>query len=111
MILHSGKYTAEFIEPEIDPHNAFVSALAAEIKFDDEDQPKRKHATIPDHDLKVTLRVLPTLQRYKGYIRNYIASRSWGGNHDGVSFYVEKVERIQVSVLLPLLIDNDVCEV
>jgi hypothetical protein len=49
---------------------------------------------IPDHDISVTLRVLPKLQRYTGTIRHNLKSRQWGSNHDGMSIYVESVETI-----------------
>ncbi|KAL0073429.1 hypothetical protein F4703DRAFT_1897787 [Phycomyces blakesleeanus] len=48
-----------------------------------------------DHDLKVTLKVLPKLRSYASSIRHRIKSRSWGANHDGMSLYVTKVEKIK----------------
>ncbi|KAI8138789.1 histone deacetylation protein Rxt3-domain-containing protein [Fennellomyces sp. T-0311] len=93
MIVHSGKYSMAFVEPDIDPRDPFFVALGAEM--DDEDKSKRPSKyEIPDHDLKVTLRVMPTLKRYTGTIRHYIASRTWGGDHDGASYWVECVEKI-----------------
>ncbi|CAG8554003.1 7750_t:CDS:2, partial [Acaulospora colombiana] len=44
----------------------------------------------PDHDLCVTIRVLPKLVQYTATIRNKYQSRSWG-NHHGVSYKIEKV--------------------
>ncbi|KAI9105576.1 histone deacetylation protein Rxt3-domain-containing protein [Phlyctochytrium arcticum] len=45
---------------------------------------------LPDHELIVTLRVLPRLVKYTGSLRNNIDSRGWG-THDGESVRVEKV--------------------
>lgn len=46
------------------------------------------------HDLSVTLRILPCLEKYQGSNRNGINSRSWGSFHDGESFKIEKVETL-----------------
>ncbi|CAG8441938.1 11865_t:CDS:2 [Diversispora eburnea] len=43
----------------------------------------------PDHDLCVTIRVLPKLVQYTATVRNQYQSRSWG-NHHGVSYKIEK---------------------
>ncbi|KAJ3143975.1 transcriptional regulatory protein rxt3, partial [Irineochytrium annulatum] len=40
---------------------------------------------LPDHDLSVTVRVLPRLTRYAASTRHGIASRGWGGAHAGES--------------------------
>ncbi|KAI8064683.1 hypothetical protein BC940DRAFT_305088 [Gongronella butleri] len=58
-------------------------------------QPRQKDATVPDHDVQVTLRVLPKLQQYADSIQHHIKSRRWGKNHSGVSFYVESVDKIK----------------
>ncbi|CAI2168324.1 12292_t:CDS:2 [Funneliformis geosporum] len=44
----------------------------------------------PDHDLCVTIRVLPKLVQYTSTIRDGYKSRSWG-NHHGVSYKIERV--------------------
>ncbi|KAJ3107645.1 hypothetical protein HDU97_003639 [Phlyctochytrium planicorne] len=49
---------------------------------------------VPDHDLSVTLRILPRLVRYTGSIRFGISSRGWGSSHDGESIRIEKVDII-----------------
>jgi hypothetical protein len=48
---------------------------------------------VPDHDLHVTLRILPKLQQYTGSTRYGLDSKGWG-NHDGESIRVECVERV-----------------
>ncbi|KAI9251817.1 histone deacetylation protein Rxt3-domain-containing protein [Phascolomyces articulosus] len=107
MIVHSGKYDMPFVEPDIDPRDPFFLALgASDMIFQEDPYNKKKkpsttmnggsnHHTIPDHDVKVTLRVVPTLKRYTGTIRHCISSRTWNGNHDGSSYWVENVEKIQ----------------
>ncbi|KAF1991407.1 Rxt3-domain-containing protein [Aulographum hederae CBS 113979] len=40
----------------------------------------------------ITLLILPRLEEYKGVLRRGVKSRTWGGNHDGVSFRVVRVE-------------------
>ncbi|CAJ0752515.1 2966_t:CDS:10, partial [Entrophospora sp. SA101] len=49
----------------------------------------------PNYDLHVTIRAYPKLVNYKGTERNNYKSRSWG-NHDGVSYRIENVEKIQI---------------
>ncbi|CAG8644049.1 1338_t:CDS:2 [Funneliformis caledonium] len=44
----------------------------------------------PDHDLCVTIRVLPKLVQYTSTVRDGYKSRSWG-NHHGVSYKIERV--------------------
>ncbi|KAI9661560.1 MAG: hypothetical protein M1829_006251 [Trizodia sp. TS-e1964] len=45
-------------------------------------------------DLHVTLLVLPTLQKYTSTISHGIRSRSWAGNHDGMSYKILKLSWI-----------------
>lgn len=42
-------------------------------------------------DLHITLLVLPQLQSYASSVAYGIKSRSWGDNHDGMSYKVEKI--------------------
>ncbi|ODV91393.1 hypothetical protein CANCADRAFT_44983 [Tortispora caseinolytica NRRL Y-17796] len=42
-------------------------------------------------DVRIVLRILPRLERYRGCFRNGIRSRTWGTVHDGMSYCVEKV--------------------
>ncbi len=50
---------------------------------------------VPDHDLIVTLRVLPKLLKYTGSTRYGLDSKGWGASHDGESFAVVKVQRVE----------------
>lgn len=43
-------------------------------------------------DMHVTLLILPALERYASSVWHGIKSRNWGGNHDGMSFKIERVE-------------------
>lgn len=45
-----------------------------------------------DRDAHITLLVLPPLEKYGSAVWHGVKSRAWGGNHDGMSFKVEKVE-------------------
>jgi hypothetical protein len=49
----------------------------------------------PDHDLYVTLRILPRLIKYTGSTRYGLDSKGWGASHDGESVRVEKVEKVE----------------
>ena len=49
----------------------------------------------PDHDLCVTIRVLPKLVQYTSTVRDGYRSRSWG-NHHGVSYKIESVCKMKV---------------
>jgi hypothetical protein len=49
----------------------------------------------PDHDLHVTLRILPRLIKYTGSTRYGLDSKGWGASHDGESVRVEKVEKVE----------------
>jgi Histone deacetylation protein Rxt3 len=93
VIFHTGKYEAMYHEPEVKLNNDVMLAMSGTAALI---EPRRVdvNTNIPDHDLSVTLRVLPKLQRYTGTIRHHLKSRDWGGNHDGMSLFVEKVEQL-----------------
>jgi hypothetical protein len=101
--IHCGKYQPQFIEPQVEPGDPFALAVAGKQRESIEAAKRlalcgkkyvHQHAK-PDHDLKVTVRVLPTLQHYAGSIRHKLKSREWG-KHDGMSLFVDKVEKIKV---------------
>ncbi|KAI8930084.1 hypothetical protein BC831DRAFT_441269 [Entophlyctis helioformis] len=50
---------------------------------------------VPDHDLHVTLRILPKLVKYTGSTRYDLDSRGWGASHDGESVQVESVYKVE----------------
>ncbi|KAI8820682.1 histone deacetylation protein Rxt3-domain-containing protein [Fimicolochytrium jonesii] len=50
---------------------------------------------LADHDIFVTLRVLPRLVKYAGSLRNGVESRGWGSAHDGESVRIEKVVAVE----------------
>ena len=52
----------------------------------------------PYMDLHITLRVLPPLQRYASSVRYGLKSRSWGSNHDGMSFEIIKLEWVNEGI-------------
>jgi hypothetical protein len=53
---------------------------------------KGSNVLLPDHDISVTLRVLPKLAKYTGSTHFGLDSRSWGSNHDGYSIKIERVD-------------------
>lgn len=75
-------------EGVISPVSIPVEPLVAQI------DPTKTGSKIlsPDHDLHVTLRILPKLVKYAGATRHGLDSRSWGGSHDGESLYIESIE-------------------
>ncbi|KAI8092639.1 histone deacetylation protein Rxt3-domain-containing protein [Halteromyces radiatus] len=104
--IHSGKYTPHYHDPELESNDPFLLAVAGKTVESIRAASRRKAMspktylhqrddTLPGHDIKVTLRVLPKLQQYTSTVQHRIKSRQWGGNHDGVSFYVEAVEQIE----------------
>ncbi|CEP16313.1 hypothetical protein [Parasitella parasitica] len=104
MAIHSGKYQPHFVEPAIQATDPFALAVAGRQKesieaarklaLSDKKYTQHNQHSIPDHDLKVTVRVLPALQYYSSSIRHKIKSREWG-KHDGMSLFVNKVEIIK----------------
>jgi hypothetical protein len=93
VIIHTGKYEAMYHEPEVKLNNDVMLAMSGTAALI-ETRRVDVNTNIPDHDLSVTLRVLPKLQRYAGTIRHHLKSRDWGSNHDGMSLFVEKVEKL-----------------
>ncbi|KAI9784525.1 MAG: hypothetical protein M1835_003563 [Candelina submexicana] len=49
-------------------------------------------------DLHITLLILPRLQEYTASTMHGLRSRSWGGNHDGMSFKILKVSWVTEGV-------------
>ncbi len=49
-------------------------------------------------DLHITLLVLPQLQNYASTVAYGMKSRLWGGNHDGMSFKIEKIAWIDEGI-------------
>lgn len=51
-----------------------------------------------DVDLHLTLLVLPPLEKYASSVWYGVKSRSWGSNHDGMSFKIERLEWVNEGV-------------
>lgn len=61
---------------------------------------RRKRKPNMDHrSLKITIVIAPKLIKYEGSLRAGVWSRSWGNTHDGVSYAIESVELVEVSLL------------
>ncbi|MCJ1472036.1 hypothetical protein MMC13_000681 [Lambiella insularis] len=46
---------------------------------------------VKDHDMHITLLILPTLQSYASLVVHGVKSRSWETKHDGLSFMIDKI--------------------
>lgn len=80
MIVHGGSYTLpDPLHPRNDSDDGRPSSISSIQR--------------PNHDLIVTLRVLPKLLKYAGTSRHRIKSRHWT-DHDGMSLRVESVKEI-----------------
>ena len=53
--------------------------------------PKTPMLPLPGKDLHLTLLILPALQSYASRVVHGIKSRSWGSDHDGLSYRIEKI--------------------
>lgn len=58
-------------------------------------QPRIPPVPPADKDLHITLLVLPKLDKYDQSVLFGIKSRTWDGNHDGVSFQVMRVDWVE----------------
>ncbi|KAI8988668.1 histone deacetylation protein Rxt3-domain-containing protein [Pilobolus umbonatus] len=103
MAIHAGHYQPKYIEPDMDTEDPFALAVAGKSREASEATKRLalsgkkwicKDTLIPEHDLKITVRVLPKLQNYASSIRHRIKSREWG-YHDGVSLYIMKAETME----------------
>ena len=45
-----------------------------------------------DRDMHVTILILPPLQKYTSSVMHNLHSRSWGNDHDGMSFAIHSIE-------------------
>lgn len=72
-------------KPANGPHDVFTSP------------PNEPMVPPPGKELRLTLLVLPALEKYTSHISHGIKSRSWGNTHDGVSFRIEKMEWVHSS--------------
>ncbi len=59
-----------------------------------------KDAEAADHDLSVMIRILTKLKKYYPSFRNGLSSRGWGTTHDGFSYRIEKVSKLEMGSVL-----------
>ncbi|KAF2221072.1 histone deacetylation protein Rxt3-domain-containing protein, partial [Elsinoe ampelina] len=45
-----------------------------------------------DRDMHITVVILPPLSKYEGSVLHHLKSRTWGGDHDGMSFIIQRIE-------------------
>ena len=96
VLIHSGLFIPP-VEP-LSPESDILDLTASDQQHNFVSSPI-KHKC-PTYDVAVTLRVLPTLVRYQGSIRNRIKSRTWDTKHDGVSFRIESIRKLTIGEAL-----------
>ncbi|KAG0056200.1 hypothetical protein BGZ83_006109 [Gryganskiella cystojenkinii] len=96
MLIHSGLFIPP-VEPLI-PESDILDSTTVNQQHNFVSNPI-KHKC-PTYDVAVILRVLPTLVRYQGSIRNRIKSRTWNTKHDGVSFRIESIRKLTIGEAL-----------
>nr|POE65991.1 ras guanine nucleotide exchange factor k [Quercus suber] len=104
--VHSGWIRGDFGELHQDLQDLFpTSEIAASSDAPDSLTQLLQRPDVPreipkDHDVHVTLLILPPLQNYASTIRHHVRSREWGKQdqgHDGMSYMIHKIEFVNES--------------
>nr|POE96469.1 transcriptional regulatory protein rxt3 [Quercus suber] len=104
--VHSGWIRGDFGELDQDlqdlfPPNEAASSSDAPASLTLLSQRPEIPRRVPaDHDVHITLLILPPLQSYVGTMQNHIRSREWGKQdqgHDGMSFMIHQIEFVDES--------------
>lgn len=92
--VHSGWIKGDFGEYNEDLRDVFNQTQdEAEEESDDLNEKPTQPARIPrDLDMHVTILILPPLQKYSSSVMHNLHSRSWGNDHDGMSFMIHRIE-------------------
>ncbi|THX90426.1 Rxt3-domain-containing protein [Aureobasidium pullulans] len=61
------------------------------------EKPKVPLRLPPKADLHITLLILPALTSYMASTQNFLRSREWGSDHDGVSYMIHSIEFVEES--------------
>ncbi|THW90212.1 Rxt3-domain-containing protein [Aureobasidium pullulans] len=61
------------------------------------EKPKVPLRLPPKADLHITLLILPALTNYMASTQNFLRSREWGSDHDGVSYMIHSIEFVEES--------------
>lgn len=61
------------------------------------EKPTRPLRTSTKADLHITVLILPALTHYTASTQNFLRSREWGADHDGVSYMIHSVEFVEES--------------
>lgn len=61
------------------------------------EKPTRPVKVPPDHDMHVTVLILPPLQAYGSTTQNHVWSRAWGQMHDGMSYMIQRIDFVDES--------------
>ncbi|KAF2404959.1 Rxt3-domain-containing protein [Trichodelitschia bisporula] len=70
-------------DDDVDENNGVLEVMTA--------RPAAPVTPPSNRDLQITIVIAPKLEKYKGTTRFGVASRSWGGNHDGLSYMILRV--------------------
>jgi hypothetical protein len=62
------------------------------------EKPTRPLRTFPKADLHITVLILPALTHYTASTQNFLRSREWGSDHDGVSYMIHSIEFVEESL-------------
>lgn len=57
-----------------------------------ESMPSKPIRAPKNHDLHITVLILPPLEKYAGLNQNHILSRNWDKTHDGMSFMIHRLD-------------------
>lgn len=85
------------------PQGMALNGTNSAVKSQQDGSDPKKETKIPpvppaDKDLHITLLILPPLEQYDSSVLFGLKSRSWGSNHDGMSFKIEKIDWIDEGV-------------
>ncbi|GAB7337562.1 hypothetical protein MBLNU457_g2875t1 [Dothideomycetes sp. NU457] len=94
--VHSGWIRGDFGEFNDDIRNLLDQEQREDSTLGDTtmlyEKPKEPIRIPPDLDMHVTVLLLPALQEYNSTVMHNLRSRSWGPDHDGMSFKIHSIE-------------------
>lgn len=102
--VHSGWLKGDFGDSTDDLHNlcdndseAEDTQETVEVPTTLTNRPPKPVKVPPDHDVHITLLILPPLETYPSTMQHHMRSREWAGTHDGMSYMIHRVEFVDES--------------
>lgn len=99
--VHSGWIKGDFGDSNADLHdlcdNDSETSEAEMPPSDLTTKPSKPVRVPPEHDLHVTVLILPPLETYASSMQHHIRSREWNRVHDGMSFMIHRIQFIDES--------------